>query len=132
MENIKIWKAIDYGVSVIPLVVFGILVVLISIYKIVKIFRTNDISNKYLNAIWLFGLLGFLYRLFEQLIYLSNIFADISSAKDPDISAIADSFSEAMLYLSNGLAVLIISLILWGTIKGLIILRSHKLNSKKK
>ena len=131
MEIIKIWKTLDYGVSSIPLIIFGILVVLTSIYKIVKIFRTNDVSNKYINAIWLFGLLGFLCRLFEQLIYLSNVFVQISSVKDPDISLIADSLSDVMLYLSNGLAVLILSLILWGIIKALVVLRLRILNSKK-
>lgn len=120
MEN---WEAITYGVTIVPVTICGLLVLIIFISKIVSILSSNDASNKYLNAIWLLGLLAFLFRVFGQLMYLSEMFYAISIAEVPDTSAIADGVSKAMLYPLSGLMVLIMSLVFWGMIKALLVLK---------
>ena len=120
MEN---WEAITYGVTIVPVTICGLLVLIIFISKIVSILSSNDTSNKYLNAIWLLGLLAFLFRVFGQLMYLSDMFYAISIAEVPDTSAIADGVSKAMLYPLSGLMVLIMSLVFWGMIKALLVLK---------
>jgi hypothetical protein len=118
-------KAINLGFTAIPVIICGIIIILIALYKAYKIFKTNDLSNDYLNSIWLLGLLAFLFRLSELLIRFSDTFNAISLAKEPNISAIAYGFSELMVFPLNGLAVLIISLIFWGFLKGLLVLKKH-------
>ena len=125
------WDAVNYGVTAIPVLVCGFIIILISIYKVVRITLLNDTSKIGLNAIWLTGLIAFIVRLLDQMIYLSDIFKAISLAEKPDVAAIANGFSAAMLYPFYGFIILIASLVFYGVIKGLIVLKFRKLNMDK-
>jgi hypothetical protein len=123
MEN---WESMTHGLTTVPVAICGVLVLFVSIYKIVRILGANDISKKFLNAIWLLGLLAFLIRMVGQLIFMSEMFYAFAIAEIPDLSAVANGLSESMLYSLSGLAVLIISLMFWGLIKALIVLKLRK------
>lgn len=123
MEN---WESMTYGLTIAPVAICGLLVLFISIYKIVRIMGANDLSKKYLNAIWLLGLLAFLIRMVGQLMFMSEMFYAFAIAEIPDLVAVANGLSESMLYSVSGLAVLIISLVFWGLIKALIVIKMPK------
>jgi uncharacterized membrane protein len=123
MEN---WESMTYGLTIVPVAICGLLVLFISIYKIVRILGANDLSKRYLNAIWLLGLLAFLLRIVGQLMYMSEMFFAISIAEVPDLSAVANGLGKSMLYSLIGLAVLIIALMFWGLIEALIVLKTPK------
>ena len=122
----KNWESMTDGLTIVPVVICGVLVLLISIYKIVRILGANDISKRYLNAIWLLGLLAFLIRMVGQLMFMSEMFYAFAIAEIPDQSAVAYGLGESMLYSLSGLAVLIIALMFWGLIKALIVLKMLK------
>lgn len=126
MTNRENWEAMNLGFTAIPVLICGIIIILFSLFKFFKIIQRNDLSGKYLNAIWILGLLAFLFRVLELLIHLSDMFYALSKAKEPDFSAFCNGLSGAMLYSINGLAVLIISLIFWGLIKAMLTFKKQK------
>ena len=123
MEN---WESMTHGLTIVPVAICAVLVLVVSIYKVVRILSANDISKKFLNAIWLLGLLAFLIRMVGQLIFMSEMFYAFAIAEISDLSAVANGLSESMLYSLSGLAVLIISLMFWSLIKALIVLKMPK------
>jgi hypothetical protein len=117
MIDKETWQILNYGFTTIPVYACGITVVLISLFNL------RDRNARYLNGILLLGSFAFLIRLFELLIRFSDMFKAISLAEIPDIQAIAIGLSELMLFSLNGLTVLIISLIFWGTIKAILTIK---------
>ncbi len=98
----------------------GLAGIFICIYKLIKIFESKDISDDWLNGIWLSGLIAFLIRLAGQMLNIADMFRAVSDANRPDINSVAVSLNKATLNILNGLIILIILLILWGLLKGLI------------
>src|SRR5690348_11359744 len=101
-------------------IIFGIVGLVIWMYKLISIIKFEDISGNWLTGIWLSGLLAFLIAFIRLLSDISDIFAGISEAERPDINAIAGGFGKAISSSLSGLIILTILLLLWGLLKGLI------------
>jgi hypothetical protein len=104
----------------------GLVGIVISAYKLIRIIKSRDISGDWLNGIWLSGLIAFLIGLIGQLVYIADMFEAVSEAKEPDINAIADGLSKATLNSLNGLLILTILIMCWGLLKGLITYRKTR------
>lgn len=103
----------------------GLVGFIICIYKLIRIFKSKDAGDNWLNGIWLSGLIAFLIRLSGEFFTIKNMFLAISEANRPDIKAIATTLSNSVLNTLNGLIILITLLILWGILKGLIKYKSN-------
>ncbi len=121
MIDKETWQILNYGFTTIPVFVCGILIIILSLYKLF------DLNAKYLNGILFLGSFAFLIRIFELLIRFSDMFRAISLSEEPDIQAIANGLRELMLFSLNGLAVLIASLAFWGLIKTILIIKKERI-----
>ena len=95
MEN---WESMTHALTIVPVAICAVLVLVVSIYKVVRILSANDISKKFLNAIWLLGLLAFLIRMVGQLMFMSEMFYAFAIAEISDLSAVANGLSESMCH----------------------------------
>jgi hypothetical protein len=63
-----------FGITGIPVLLCGLLIILIAIIKVIRIFRSGNPGLIDLNSIWLIGLVSFLFRTLELIINLGNMF----------------------------------------------------------
>ncbi len=69
-------------------------------------------------GIWLMGVISFLLGIFGQIMSMINTFDIISQAGDISASIVAEGIKRSYQSTVIGLVVLIISLIIWGILKG--------------
>jgi hypothetical protein len=117
---------IKAGTTGIPTLIIALIIIVITFYKAIRILKSNDCRNIGLSGIWLFGLFAFLLRIFEQVLGLGNLFYAIGIAEIPDYQALALGLSEILLKSVLGFIVLILSLVFWGILHGLIILKTKR------
>ena len=117
---------IKSGITGIPILFLSLIILIISIYNAIRILKYNDYGNLGLVAIWLLGLLAFIIRLIEQVLSLGNLLYAIGIAGSPDYQAFALGLSEITLKSVLSLTVLLMSLILWGILKGIIMLKINR------
>ena len=104
----------------------GLVGIMIFVYKMIRILRSRDNNEDWVNGIWFSGLIAFLIRLAGQLYHVGDMFKAVSEAQEPDINAVAGGLSRTALNSLTGLLILITLLILWGLVKGLITYRKAK------
>jgi len=100
-----------------PVFIGGILLLTLSTYKLLLIYKSNTPSSIGLFGIWLLGLLTFLTGVLKQIINIKEAFEVIAESGDISSSIVADSIGDSYRTTISGLFVLIISLICWGIIK---------------
>lgn len=101
----------------ITVIIGGLLLIVLSIIKLVKILYTNNPSDVGLFAIWLIGILTFLTGLLNQVINIRKTFEVIAQVGDVNASLVADGISQTYSTTISGLLILIVSLIIWGVLK---------------
>jgi hypothetical protein len=119
-----------FGITGIPVLICGLLIILIAIFKAIKISRSSNPGLIDLNAIWLIGLVSFLIRLLELIVNLGNMLDAMALAEDLNTSLVYRSFSNVAFYSVSSFIVLILSLIAWGSLKGLIRYKLSKLTKR--
>lgn len=107
------------GITGIPILICGILIILISIQKTIKILKSDNPLQIGFNSIWILGLTCFLLRILEQAIMLGNMFDAMSSAEKLNTPLVYKGFSDLAFYSVSSTIVLIISIIGWGYLNGL-------------
>ncbi len=100
------------------LICFAVVIIL-AIVKLLKISQVEN-PNIGLMGIWFFGLLSFLFRIFSFLIMLYYGFDSIQAMGEISPSAVAYSINTGIPKLLIGLPIHIISIIIWGIIKGIV------------
>lgn len=106
----------------------GLAAFILAIVKGVRIFRINNPETIGLFGIWFFGLLAFLLGLLGQSVQMVSVFDEIAQVGDVSASIVADGISKSSSHTISGLLILIISVILWGIVKGLKNSRIKKIN----
>ncbi|WP_148230067.1 hypothetical protein [Marivirga tractuosa] len=91
----------------------------LAIVKTIKISKTDKPDTVGLFSIWLFGLFAFLLGLIEQTLNMISVFDAVAASGDINPSIIAEGASDSTKGAVTGIWILIVSLILWGTVKGL-------------
>jgi beta-lactamase regulating signal transducer with metallopeptidase domain len=104
----------------------GLVGITIFVYKLIRILKSGDTNEHWVNGIWFFGLIAFLIRLAGQMYSIGNMFRAVSDAGQPDINAVAGELSRTTLNSLKGLIILTTLLILWGLVRGLITNRKTK------
>ena len=93
-------------------------VIILTIVKTIKINQLEH-PNIGLIGIWFFGLLSFLFRIFSFLIMLYYGFDSIQAMGEILPAAVAGSIKTGITKLLIGFPILIISIIIWGILKGI-------------
>ena len=104
----------------------GLVGITIFVYKLIRILKSRDNSEDWVDGIWFSGLIAFLIRLAGQLYNIGDMFKAVSEAQEPDLNAVAGGLSRTTLNSLKGLLMLTTLLILWGLVKGLITYRKTK------
>lgn len=107
------------GITGIPILICGILIILITIQKTMKILKSDNPLQIGLNSIWLIGLICFLFRTLEQAIILGNMFDAMASAEELNTPLVYKGLGDLAFYSVSSTTVLIISITFWGYLKGL-------------
>ena len=96
----------------------GIIVLVVGYIKLWKLRRINRPGTVLIFEIWLIGIIAFLLGFFGQLVTMIQAFDAISMAGDINPTMVADALKGSYRPILIGLSVLIISLIVWGILKG--------------
>ena len=103
-----------------PIAVCALLVILFTILNLIKILNSQDPEKIGLVGVWLPGVLALLFGRLGHLLAMKEAFHVISYAGDVNASMVAEPMGGTFFYWIAGLSVLIISLILWGILKGVV------------
>lgn len=125
---LKIWlfNSIYY-----PILVFGILSVAFSIYKLIKIKKSNTPGRIGLLGVWLSGILSVLIGVWCAINYRVEAFKAIAEMQNINPEIVANSMIVISRHLLIGTSLLIISLVSWGLLKGLKNQRIASLEDRK-
>ena len=96
----------------------GLIVIVVGYFKLWKLRKTDYPETVGIFGIWLIGIIAFLLGIFGQVLSMINTFDSIAQAGDISPSLVADGIKSSYKSTLIGLAVLIISLIVWGILKG--------------
>lgn len=96
----------------------GLIVIVVGYIKLWKLRKTDNPETVGIFVIWLIGIIAFLLGIFGQVLSMINTFDSIAQAGDISASIVADGIKSSYKSTLIGLAVLIISLIIWGILKG--------------
>lgn len=96
----------------------GLIVLVVGYFKLWKLRKTKYPEIVRIFEIWLMGIIGFLLGLFGQVLSLIHTFDSIAQAGDISPAIVAAGIKSSIKTTMIGLAVLIISLIIWGILKG--------------
>jgi|WetSurMetagenome_2_1015567.scaffolds.fasta_scaffold06539_5 hypothetical protein len=113
---------IKSGITGVPVLLIGLLTICISLFKMIRIYRSESPEKISLDIIWLLGLLAFLLRLLEQIIRIGSLCKAVSQVSSPeniDVLLVFKGIGDIAYYSLTGFIVLIVSLILWGSLKGI-------------
>ncbi len=102
------------------LIVFscGLIVIIVGYTKLWKIRKTEKPEVVGIFSIWLIGIIGFLLGIFGQILIMIDAFDSISMVGDISPAIVAEKIKSSYKSTLIGLAVLIISLVIWGILKG--------------
>jgi hypothetical protein len=115
-------KYISSGLTGIPVLLIALITICISVFKMMRIYRSKSPEKINLDIIWLLGLLAFLLRLLEQIIRIGSIcnaISEVSSAENINLLLIFKDIGDMAYYSLTGFIVLIVSLISWVSLKAL-------------
>jgi hypothetical protein len=101
----------------------GLIGITIFVYKMIRILRSGDNNEHWVNGIWFSGLIAFLIRLAGQMYSIGDMFRAVSKAGQPDMNAVAGELSRTTLNSLKGLIILTTLLTLWGLVRALITYR---------
>jgi uncharacterized membrane protein len=96
----------------------GLLVIIVGYLKLWKLRKASQPQTVGIFGIWLMGIIAFLLGIFGQIWSMMNTFDTIVQAGDISASIIANGIKNSYHPTLVGLVVLIISLIIWGILKG--------------
>ena len=97
----------------------GLIIIILGYMKLWKLRKTKNPEMIGIFGIWLMGIIGFLLGLLGQLITTMRTFDAIAMAGHISPSIVADGLKSSYKSTLIGLVVLIISLIIWGILKGI-------------
>ncbi len=110
----------------------GIVIICVGYIKLWKLRKAEYPETVGIYGIWLMGIISFLLGIFGQLMSMINTFDIIAQVGDISASIVAEGIKRSYQSTVIGLVVLIISLIIWGILRGTkqkrIITRKIKLN----
>ncbi|MCG8697012.1 MAG: MotA/TolQ/ExbB proton channel family protein [Bacteroidales bacterium] len=106
-----------YPITLLPFIC-GLIVIVVGYIKLWKLRRINRPGTVLIFEIWLIGIIAFLLGFFGQLVTMIQAFDAISMAGDINPTMVADALKGSYRPILIGLSVLIISLIVWGILKG--------------
>jgi uncharacterized membrane protein len=121
------------GVTGFPVILMGLIIIILFVYKTIKVCRSQKPDKIGFHGIWLLGLLAFLFRLLEQILRIVSTLdalSKVSESKNINTEVVLKDFSNTINYQFSGLVILILSLIFWGILIGLRNLRSQKLTGE--
>lgn len=98
--------------------VCGMVIIVTGYIKLWKLRKTNHPETIGIFGIWLMGIIGLLLGIFGQVLSIVEAFDAIADAGTISASIVADGIKSSYKSTLVGLAVLIISLIVWGILKG--------------
>ncbi|MCT4589411.1 MAG: MotA/TolQ/ExbB proton channel family protein [Carboxylicivirga sp.] len=97
----------------------GLILIISGYVKLWKLRRSNHPEIIGIFGIWLMGLIGLLLGIFGQLLGIIEAFDTITQMGTISASIVADGIKNLYKPTLFGLGVLIISLIIWGILKGI-------------
>lgn len=106
-----------YPYALLPLIC-GIILIVTGYIKFWKLRKSKHPESIGIFGIWLLGIIGLLLGLFGQVLSMFEAFDSFGEAGTISPSLVADGIKNSYNSTLVGLAVLIISLIIWGIIKG--------------
>ncbi len=129
MTRLLVFDKFISGITGIPILLCGILIILITVQKTIKILKSDNPLQIGLHSIWLIGIICFLFRTLEQSIILGNMFDAMDSAEELNTPLVYKGLSDLATYSVSSTIVLIISIIFWGYLKAL---QKHKIKKMTK
>jgi len=97
----------------------GFIVIIIGYIKLWKLRKSQDPNKIEIFGIWRTGIIAFLLGILGQMLTIKKAFDTIAEAGDISPPLVADGIRSSYNSTLAGLIVLIISLIVWGILKGI-------------
>ncbi|TLX72593.1 MotA/TolQ/ExbB proton channel family protein [Labilibacter sediminis] len=105
-------------VNLLPLLC-GITIIIVGYLKLWKLRKSETPQHIGIFGIWLMGIIALLLGVFGQVVSMINTFDAIALTGDISASVVAQGIKNSYKPTMIGLLVLIISLIVWGILKGI-------------
>ena len=112
-----------------PVIICGILILLFTVIKTLKIIRSDQPQQTGLTSIWLTGLLSLLFSILSLVLSVMFCLEAISLAGDISPTMISEELAHASSYLLLGISLFILSLIIWGILNRFRSCRSEQLST---
>ncbi len=96
----------------------GLLIIGVGYVKLWNIRKKDNPDNVQIFGIWLMGIIAFLSGIFGQILNMINVFDTIAMSGTISASIVAGGIKNSYKSTLIGLAAFIISLIIWGILKG--------------
>lgn len=96
----------------------GLLIIDVGYVKLWNIRKKDNPDNVQIFGIWLMGIIAFLSGIFGQILNMINVFDTIAVSGTISASIVAGGIKNSYKSTIIGLTALIISLIIWGILKG--------------
>ena len=112
-------QSLNFDLIILLPLVCGMVIVIIGCIKFKKIRKVKDPQTIGIFEIWLVGIIAMLLGIFGQIVLIIESFDVVTSAGEISAVTVAHSIKNSYMPTLTGLFVLVISLIVWGILKGI-------------